>query len=222
MVIINNEPIDHLPYIDDIVTPDERANVEQLVINELETQTNQSNNALHPLVEQMLPLRVNNENNMSKPLLIQEIERYEQEQDDEDIDETSAKILQDGIDMSKYSEFTTTNASGREDIRYDNLYATLSYSLLQNRDLSLLSQNEQQLVQLQEHHISDLEMIEEEYRQDLSKKRQRIEEINVLRKRRQVVDFKPVNDYLNDRWKDGIKSVVELGIEAKRLDMDMH
>lgn len=177
---------------------------------------------MHPLVEQMLPLRDNNENNMSKPLLIQEIERYEQEQDDEDIDETSAKILQDGIDMSKYSEFTTTNASGREDIRYDNLYATLSYSLLQNRDLSLLSQNEQQLIQLQEHHISDLETIEEEYRQDLSKKRQRIEEINVLRKRRQVVDFKPVNDYLNDRWKDGIKSVVELGIEAKRMDMDMH
>mmetsp|Transcript_1751 Transcript_1751/g.1901 ORF Transcript_1751/g.1901 Transcript_1751/m.1901 type:complete len:223 (-) Transcript_1751:705-1373(-) len=222
MVIINNEPIDHLPYIDDIVTSDERANVERLVINELETQTNQSNNELHPLVEQMLPLRDNNENNMSKPLLIQEIERYEQEQDDEDIDETSAKILQDGIDMSKYSEFTTTNASGREDIRYDNLYATLSYSLLQNRDLSLLSQNEQQLIQLQEHHISDLETIEEEYRQDLSKKRQRIEEINVLRKRRQVVDFKPVNDYLNDRWKDGIKSVVELGIEAKRMDMDMH
>lgn len=208
--------------IDDIVTLDERTNVEQLVINELETQTNQINNTLHPLVEQMLPLRENSESNLSRPLLMQEIERYEQEQDDEDIDETNAKILQDGIDMTKYSEFTSTNASGGEDIRYDNLYATLSYSLLQNRDLSLLSQNEQQLEQLQEHHISNLATIEEEYKQDLSNKRQRIEEINVLRKRRQVVDFKPVNDYLNDRWKDGIKSVVELGVEAKRMDMDMH
>lgn len=85
-----------------------------------------------------------------------------------------------------------------------------------------MSQNEEQLEGLHEHHLNDLATIEEEYRQDLSKKRQRIEELNVYRKRRQVVDFKPVNDYLNDRWKDGLKSVVELGIEAKRMDMDMH
>lgn len=208
--------------IDDIVTPDERTNVEQLVINELETQTAQPNNALHPLVDQMLPLRDNPEKNLSRPLLMQEIERYEQEQDDEDIDENNARIIHDGIDMTKYSEFTSANESGGEDIRYDNLYATLSYSSLQNRNLSLLSQNEEQLEGLHEHHLNDLATIEEEYRQDLSKKRQRIEELNVYRKRRQVVDFKPVNDYLNDRWKDGLKSVVELGIEAKRMDMDMH
>lgn len=188
----------------------------------METQSDQRNNALHPLVDQMLPLRDDNERNLSRPLLMQEIERYEQEQDDEDIDESNARIIQDGIDMRKYSEFTSTNESGGEDIRHDNLYATLSYSSLQNRNLSLLSQNEEQLEGLQEHHLKDLETIEDEYRQDLKKKRQRIEELNVYRKRRQVVDFKPVNDYLNDRWKDGLKSVVELGIEAKRMDMDMH
>lgn len=192
----------------------------------MQTQVDQADDGFHPLVAQILPLKENNEGNLARPLLMQEIERYEQEQeqeqDEEDIDETNSGIIKNGIDMSKYSEFTSTDASGRKNIHYDNLYATLSYSSLQNRNLSLLSQNEEQIRQLQEHHLNDLSVIEEQYKEDLHKKRQSIEDINVLRKKRQVVDFKPVNDYLNDRWKDGIKTVVELGIEAQRMDMDMH
>lgn len=197
--------------------------MEQLVRNELEAQSGQGIDEIHPLVTQILPLNNNNEGNLARPLLMQEIERYEQEQDeDEDIDDNNGGIIQNGIDMSKYSEFSTRSASGQEKIHYDNLYATLSYASLEKRNLSLLSQNEEQLRQLHEAHINDLTGIEQQYSEDLHKKRQSIEDINVLRKRRQVVDFKPVNDYLNDRWKDGIKSVVELGIEAQRMDMDIH
>lgn len=205
------------------MTAEERSNVEELVRNELSNQNNSANYPLHPLVEQMLPLTENNEINHTRPALLHEIERYEEEQQHEaDFDESNIGIIENGIDMSRYSQFTAKNESGKETILYDNMYSTLSYSLLQNRNLSLLSQNEDQIRNLQLQHLNNLTVIEEEYTNDLHQKRQRIDDVNTTRKRRQVEDFKPVNDYLNDRWKEGIKSVVDLGIEAGRMNMNPH
>jgi hypothetical protein len=62
----------------------------------------------------------------------------------------------------------------------------------------------------------------EDFSDNLNQKRRLVDQVNMVRKKRQLVDFKPVNDYLNERWRDGIKSVVDLGIEAARMDMDIN
>ncbi|KAK7681288.1 hypothetical protein QCA50_015675 [Cerrena zonata] len=159
MVIINYEPLEHLPYIDEPITEQERHNVEQLLRLELANNENGGDsNGLHPLVNEVIPLPNPNRSTPS-PLLMQEIERYEQEEDTDDEQEPDRRLSND---------------------------------------------------------------LKEDQHEQLTRKRQQIEDINVIRKKRQVVDFKPVNDYLNDRWKDGIKSVVDLGIESARMDMEIH
>lgn len=190
-------------------------------------------NNLHPLVDQILPLPSVNRLTPS-PLLFQEIERYEQEQDDDTshfLPDSRGQFIKDGIDLNRYKHTDIPNDSfnlpnDQQQINPnehdDNLYTSLSYSILQDRNLSLIRQNNSQFDLLQNQHLNELSQLEDDYRNELHTKRQRIDEVNVIRKKRQVVDFKPVNDYLNDRWKDGIKSVVDLGIESTRMDMDMN
>ncbi|KAK6454510.1 uncharacterized protein RJT20DRAFT_136863 [Scheffersomyces xylosifermentans] len=250
MVTINYEPLEHLPYLDESISAEERSHVEQLIRVELANQfSNQNlnninfhphqnnNNAanvatpMHPLVDQILPLPTPLNSRLSPtPLLNQEIERYEQEQwDEDDDDEEAHKIMDRGIDLSKYSEFIRSpssyepqEGSSSDDIHYNNLYTTLSYASLQERNIALLMNNNQELMHLHQQHLQELNEIKEDYEVNVHSKRKKIEDVNVIRKKRQVVDFKPVNDYLNERWKDGIKSVVDLGIEASRMDMDMN
>lgn len=199
MVIIGFEPLDDLAYVDGGITVEERRNVETLINQEVQ-QTEQA--TLHPRVEELLPLR-------SRPMLHQEMERYEEEEEPE--------TERGGVDMSRYSEFD--NDEG--DIHYDKIYTTLSYSVLQSRNLALHEQNHQQISNLQNSHMEAVSEMNEQSNERLHEKRQRIDDINVIRKKRQLVDFKPVNDYLNDRWKDGIKSVVDLGMEATIKDMEL-
>lgn len=199
MVIIGFEPLDDLAYVDGGITVEERRNVETLINQEVQ-QTEQP--TLHPRVEELLPLR-------PRPMLHQEIERYEEEEEPE--------TERGGVDMSRYSEFD--NDEG--DIHYDRIYTTLSYSILQSRNLALHEQNHQQISNLQNSHIEAVSAITEQSNERLHEKRQRIDDINIIRKKRQLVDFKPVNDYLNDRWKDGIKSVVDLGMESTIKDMEL-
>lgn len=205
MVIIGFEPLDDLAYVDGGITVEERRNVETLINQELQ-QSGQT--TLHPRVDEILPL--SHSGISPSPMLHQEIERYEEE---EEVPENGEMIR--GVDMSRYSEFDN------DGIQYDNLHTTLSYSLLQSRNLALHEQNHHQLAGLQNSHVEAVGELDEQYSEQLRQKRQRIDDVNVIRKKRQVVDFKPVNDYLNDRWKDGIKSVVDLGMEATIKDVEL-
>lgn len=209
--------------IDEPITEQERHNVEQLIRLELANNENGGDsNGLHPLVNEVIPLPNPNRSTPS-PLLMQEIERYEQEEDTDDEQEPDRR-LSNGIDLSRYSNFNDDGLNDNDDdnINYNNLYSTLSYSMLHERNLTLMNENNEQLAQLEQNHLSQLSDLKEDQHEQLTRKRQQIEDINVIRKKRQVVDFKPVNDYLNDRWKDGIKSVVDLGIESARMDMEIH
>ncbi|KAK6203109.1 uncharacterized protein RJT21DRAFT_2465 [Scheffersomyces amazonensis] len=318
MVTINYEPLEHLPYLDESISPEERAHVEQLIRIELANQfanqnlnninfhpqqpsvatqlpngvnntitgssvihrdstpvaivpiasdtniitnhdnltstptiaivpsttnNNEINNhsdesqvtpaiggsivnndiisplhesqALHPLVDQLLPLSTNINRLSPSPLINQEIERYEQEMQDEDLDEDLEEenefhIIKNGIDSSRYSNPQTT----------DQLYTSLSYGQLQERNLQMLLNNYQDLSHLNQQQLEQLQSLQQDYVINVNSKRVKIDDINQIRKK-QSVDYKQIDNYLHDKWKDGIKNVVELGVEGSRLEENL-
>lgn len=102
----------------------------------------------------------------------------------------------EGIDMSRYE---------------DNLEA-LYYTNNHYRNLSMILSNQTNSTQHQEL----IDNMEHELNDTMDKKRKMIDDINMMRNKRQTIDFKPINDYLSDRWKDGIKSIVDLSVEASK------
>lgn len=187
---------------------------------------------LHPLVDQILPLPSGPRHLSPSPMLTHEIERYEEEDDELDLDD-EPKILHGGIDTSRYSEFVSApensnfdesikQSNSNDTINYNDIYTTLSYASLQERNLELVLRNYLDLSVNQQQHLQELTQMREDFSDNLNQKRRLVDQVNVVRKKRQLVDFKPVNDYLNERWRDGIKSVVDLGIEAARMDMDIN
>lgn len=187
-----------------------------------QSNNNMDPNVLHPRVDQILPMSNNHLTTPeTTPRLLQEIERYEEEHIEDTHEEMLEnnnhglpQIVRGGIDMSRYSEFTDSNGQ----IQYDNLYSTLSYAILQGRNLDMVSDHQEDLLRAQQLHLQNLQGVQAQVESTLERKRERVDEVNEQRKRRQLVDFKPVNDYLQERWKDGIRSVIDLGIEAGKLD----
>ncbi|RLV95737.1 hypothetical protein JA1_000830 [Spathaspora sp. JA1] len=248
MVTINYEPLEHLPYIAEHISPEERALVEQLIAMELSNQFNnnvtnmvehtntihnhdidqrqleqpqlqQQQPPLHPLVDQLLPLPPIR-HTPNTLLSNMEKQRYEEDLEDEDEDIQQDETMQ-GIDLSRYSGFISSPLEGssesQDNINYNNLYTTLEYAHLQDRNLELLKKNKPELTKLQLQNLQDLEGINQELEDKLQTKRQMIDEVESTRKRRQISDFKPVKDYFQQKWKEGISSAVELNIEAANL-----
>lgn len=137
-----------------------------------------------------------------------DIQRYEDDEDDEDIhNEEPRQILSDGISMDRYAEF-----GHGDEVHYSEMYTALSYSMLRERNSLLTAQNARQLRENQRAHLASLSELDRVYQEDADRKRQRVDEANEERKRRQL-DFEPVNGYLEQRWHDGIRSMVDLGIQ---------
>lgn len=138
---------------------------------------------------------------------MQDIERYEDDEEDDDHNDEPRQILRGGVSLDRYTEF----GSG-DDIRYSEMYTALSYSMLRERSSLLMAQNAPQLRENQRAHLASLSELDKVYQEEANLKRQRVDEINEERKRRQV-EFEPVNGYLEQRWHDGIRSMVDLGIQ---------
>ncbi|RLV84060.1 hypothetical protein JA9_003245 [Meyerozyma sp. JA9] len=188
MVADSYDSLEYLPYVDNTVTPEQVADVESLISNELR---NTDTTAVHPLVENLLPLP----SSRSTSLLSQEIERYEEEQPDED------EPIINGIDNSRYSD----------DV--DN-YTNLSYSMLEKRNLELMAQNHQNMQASWRRHLRHLGEVESNYEQHLGDKRNRSDEVLSERKRRQL-EYEPVGEYLEHRWRDGLRSMVNMGMNEQ-------
>ncbi|CAK9438270.1 uncharacterized protein LODBEIA_P25040 [Lodderomyces beijingensis] len=260
MVTINYEPVEHLRYIDDNVSPEERAHVEQLIRMELAGQFNANINNIanhntsnaadeqvplpqNELVPNHLPLHpmVNQLISPSPPILERpgsmvdmRIDAFEEDlsdvEDEDDDLRTRARRGQNGsagrgggVDMSKYTNFNTITSPTEGDesdsnpdvgsINYRNLYTTLGHSTFQQRNLDLLQQNQETLHALQQRHLQDLSQYNDELMTSLNNKRKMIDDIEEANKKRQLNELKPVNDYLNKRWKQGINTAVEITIE---------
>lgn len=172
--------------MDPSVTPEELYAVEQLVQREL---AQLAPLGPHPQAG-LLPLSTAS----PRPLLLLDIERLEQE------DEERA-----GISMDRYTQFG-------DDPR--RMYTAVSYAVLRERNAALHAQNAADVVRAQQAYVELLAQLDLAYQQQLRRKRSRADELTEERKRRQG-DFEPVAGYLEELWQEGIRNMVDMGLEAK-------
>ncbi|RCK67176.1 hypothetical protein Cantr_02663 [Candida viswanathii] len=233
MVTINYEPLEHLPYIDENISPEERSNVENLISLELANQFNNNVNTithnaslqqqqeqlpipatLHPLVDQLLPLHSNLQQRST--IMDMTLQHYDEESDDED---------DEGIDLDKYTQFNITSpledqgassssSSAAGNIDYTNLYTTLGHSSLQQRNLELLIQNRNDLHQLQQQELARLDELNNELTKNISNKRSMIDDASTTRKRRQLNEYQPAQQHLEHQWRESINATIESTIET--------
>lgn len=176
--------------IDIPINDEEKAKVEELIRQEV---SNYDREVQHPGVDELVPLTENRHSS----LLNSEIQRYEEEE--EVGDKTSNMILSSTI---------TDKETNKQD-EYLNLF----YALNENSNLSMLLGNVKNLSDLNERHLNYLDNMEAGLSQSLDKKRKQLDDTNLQRKKQQT-DFKPVNDYLQEKWKQEVKSMVDINIEA--------
>ncbi|KAK6464063.1 hypothetical protein DFJ63DRAFT_311360 [Scheffersomyces coipomensis] len=185
---------------------------------------------LHPLVDHLLPLSTTMHRLSPSPLINEEIERYELEFEDEDFDEDiegedDFHIIKNGIDLSRYNvsegSSSSSNNSGSNQIpSVSELYTSLSYQQLTERNLRILLENNEDLSQFNNDQLQNLQSLQQDYVINVNSKRVKLDDINQIRKRKQM-EFGTVNNYLQTKWKDGIKNVVELGIESSRIEENL-
>ena len=164
---------------------------------------------MHPLVDKIVSQEDGNVT-ASWSLLGKEVEKLEFDYGDNDNDEIRNII--NGVDMFRYSEFST---SANELINYDRMYTAYSYTLLHQRNMKILLENIHKARASSQLHLQELEAIRDEYDTNLSRKRKEIQDLNNERKRRQVEQFKPLGDFLENKWKGTLKSLVDLGIQRQ-------
>lgn len=171
-----------------------------------------TNSRLHHSVDEVIPL---SENRQSNSLIYNEILNYEKELEEEkECDDLPARIR--GIDTSRYDNILR-NESTNDPYMFSILYSNLGYAMIHDRNMNLLEQNEDQYAQLQNQNSNLISNIEQQYQEEILRKRQWVEDTNEGRKRKQVTEVKPVNDYLTDKWKDSIKSIVDLGLRSNQI-----
>lgn len=167
---------------------------------------------MHPRVDILLPLTVSNH---CKPVLMEEIERYEREEeeasdisDDDDGDDVSGNtIIRDGI------KYPTSFYNDKDEIDYDAIYTALSHSQLENRDLNLLAGTQTEIGICQDTYLAHLKELQGQLRALANRKRKETTELEYSRKKRQIEGYGPVETYLNQRWHDLIRSIVDMGAE---------
>lgn len=118
----------------------------------------------------------------------------------------------DGQERSEKERYEVEDDEGIDMSRYDDSLEALYYANNHYRSLTMILNNQNNFTQHQEL----IDNVEHDLNDNIEKKRKMIDDINMMRNKRQTIDFKPINDYLSDRWKDGIKSIVDLSVEASK------
>jgi hypothetical protein len=137
---------------------------------------------IHPMVDQVFPLP-------SRSKLIAEVP-------DKDLEDQEFTL--GGIDIDHYSNLETDDAI-QQSIAYTYLrQSSLKVHFKVGNDQWLINNDEQERLN---------EMVE----QEVERKKRRINDINAERQRIQS-EVKPVLDYLDERWIQGVQKNLELGI----------
>lgn len=142
---------------------------------------------IHQKVDKIFPLPV-------VPRLISNINPEDLQRDD---------FTLTGIDLEKYSDLENP----------ESLQKSIAFTYLRNVSLKLNKQlgKNQWLIANEELSQAD-EMIKDE----VSRKKRRIQEVNAERKTIQT-EVKPVVDYLQERWMQSIQKNVDLGVAILQL-----
>lgn len=125
-----------------------------------------------------------------------------------------------GIDMSRYTDFNDeddndADSDNPDHVNHDRMYTALAYSTLRERNSQLFLKNDESMSSLREAHLQLLLATEQLYRNELERKRQYVDDINEARKKRQV-EFQPIAEHLEEKWHDGINSMIDMGIERRK------
>lgn len=145
---------------------------------------------IHPKVDELYPLRD------PHPL----ISKFT----DEQLNDPEFSL--GGVDLSDYSNLDNP----------ESLQKSLVFTSLRNKSLRLASKfgKNQWLLS------NDLfEESNNQIREELNYKKRKIDEVNLERKTIQL-EAKPVIDYLEERWNQGIKSNVDIGVEVLKLQAE--
>ncbi|KAJ8143061.1 hypothetical protein OY671_003812 [Metschnikowia pulcherrima] len=196
MLSFETDPVDYLPFIDGEITDAERQAVEQLIRAEMPAETG----PLHPMVGTIMPLSEN------RSLLMRDMAQFESEDVGGVVPDT---FLPGGITMDRYTDFGPD-----DDVDYARMYTSLSYSILRERNAQMGVENANERAQAQKAVNERLAELEKAQKSVLSRKRANVEELKSARQTKQA-QFQPVNGYLEQRWKDGIKHMVDLGIDKQ-------
>ncbi|KAM9919975.1 hypothetical protein OXX59_007551 [Metschnikowia pulcherrima] len=196
MLSFETDPVDYLPFIDGEITDAERQAVEQLIRAEMPAETG----PLHPMVGTIMPLSEN------RSLLMRDMAQFESEDVGGVVPDT---FLPGGITMDRYTDFGPD-----DDVDCARMYTSLSYSILRERNAQMGVENANERAQAQKAAHERLVELEKAQKSVLSRKRANVEELKSARQAKQA-QFQPVNGYLEQRWKDGIKHMVDLGIDKQ-------
>ncbi|OBA23835.1 hypothetical protein METBIDRAFT_30224 [Metschnikowia bicuspidata var. bicuspidata NRRL YB-4993] len=194
MLSLDSDPLDYLPYIDGTITDTERQAVEQLI----RAETPAEPGMLHSRLGELAPLSEN------RSLLMRDMERFELDYSDGLVPET---FVSGGVSMDRYTDFGPDH-----DFSYDQMYTALLYSVLRDRNAQLAAEHSAERAHAQKEACESMRQVESLQRDLLVRKRERTEELNLAREAKQM-QFQPVDGYLEQRWKDGIKGIVDTGIE---------
>lgn len=161
---------------------------------------------LHPLVGELAPLSEN------RSLLMRHVGAHELEDPNGEVPDT---FFPAGIKMERYSDFINGDMEDdgdEENIDHDKMYTALLYSVLRERNAQLGVDNAEERARAASLMNENIQALDNSQRIALLRKRDRVDEINSQRQAKQV-QFHPVQGYLEHRWKDGIKNLVDVGIE---------
>lgn len=196
------------PDISNDVSPQERAAIEEMIKEESLSRPIDCASAIDKICPIPIPM---NERNQPCPAILADIEKYELNPE--------GPILPGGIDMNRYSSFDDADTTGSES--YNALRATLEYAELYERNLEIYLQNTESIAANQERRLDMLLSMESQYTGAISRKRTTTDAINSDRKRQQLDEYLPKISHLHQKWNEGIRALVDLGIETNRRELEM-
>lgn len=130
--------------------------------------------------------------------------QYEQDDPGETV---PATFFPGGVSMERYSDF-----GEGDDFNVNRMYTSLLYGVLRDRNAQIAVDTATERAHAQAMTNEQLKEIALAQKSTILRKRESIDELNSTRQAKQT-QFQPVDGYLQQRWKDGVKNIVDMGIE---------
>jgi pre-mRNA-splicing factor SPF27 len=125
--------------------------------------------------------------------------------------------LERGIDLERYSKLHSKDSKGASVLNIERAIVALEYSHFAQENLSLLAEyGKNQWLISNDQLEHDLKRVEER----IQNEKREIDTINWERKSKQSESASTLN-YLEDRWKDGLKRVLDVNVANLTLESEL-
>lgn len=194
MVSIQYEGIEHLSCLDPLISAQERRQIEDLIQMELDRHQQHSPRDQEHTTQTPRPagLDIPPLSSLLIAKLVEQLEDAGEEFDDEE-------FSLGAIDMGAY----------------DNPdYVGLSHAMIDDNNIGVRHENLEGLRYGCELYLDGLMQLDAQLDSAIGEKRKQVDELELLRKKR-ATELKRAKHYLDDRWRDGVHSVVEVASTNK-------